>query len=242
MRGCSQTALTTKEAISGAINVRVNQASTQQTKPRETTVPLLPTTHGHLGSPETRGQNTNSLALPTTESKQRKETVPTRNNTDKNNQAFNKSKGSVSDSNGENKSRVIKAVSLSMVILIAIVVIAKRKKLAEFFKWARCRPICRCSDIERGGETESSVLDDINAQLAMNVNVQLATNVKAMGCKHIPPFYFPIQPQNQSNVFEISMLPLLLLLFIAGAVMHLRSLLPHKVCYQKLLPLHKAAL
>lgn len=192
VRGCSQTALTTKEAIPGAINVRVNQATTQQTKLRETRVPLLPTTHGHLGSPETRGQNTTSLAFPTTESKLRKETVPTRDNTDKNNQAYNKSKGSVSDSNSEIKSRVIKAASLSMVILIAIVVIAKRKKLAEYFKWARCRPICRCSDIERGGETESSVLDDINAQLAMNVNAQLAMNVKAMGCKHIPSFYFPI--------------------------------------------------
>ena len=80
-----------------------------------------------------------------------------------------------------------------MVILIAIVVIAKKEKLAEYFKWARCRPICRCSDIERGGETQSSVLDD--------TNVQLPENVEAMGGKHIPCFYFAIQPQHQRNVF-----------------------------------------
>lgn len=172
--GC-QTAWTTRKVKSGAINVRTNQAATQQTsesQSRQTTVPPSPTTHepAHesLGNTKTRDENTTSLALPTTGPtaiERRNGTAPKRDHTDKNNQAFDKNKGSVSDSSGENKSRVIKAVSLSIFILIAIVLIAKRKKLVDYFKWARCRPICRsCRDAEQGGVTESSVLDDINAQ------------------------------------------------------------------------------
>lgn len=176
--GC-QTAWTKRKANSGAINVRVNQAATTQTsesQSRQTTLSLSPTTHEpaheHLGNTKTRDQNTTSLAdlaLPTTGPtaiERRNGTAPTINHaSDKNNQAFSKNKGSVSDSSGQNKSRVIKAVTLSMVILISIVLIAKRKKLAEYFKWARCRPICRsCRQAELGGDTQSSMLDDIKAQ------------------------------------------------------------------------------
>ena len=48
-----------------------------------------------------------------------------------------------------------------MAILITIVVIFKRNKITNFFKWARCRPFCRSSDAELGGHTESIMLDDI---------------------------------------------------------------------------------
>ena len=70
------------------------------------------------------------------------------------------------DSSDAIKNRVIKAVSLSMALLIMIVLVAKRKKIAGYFKWARCHPTCWCrsSDAELGGTTESLVLDDVRGQ------------------------------------------------------------------------------
>ena len=123
-----------------------------------------PTTHEHLGNTRTRNQTNTTLALLTTAIEERKETAPTTGYADKTNQGLRKKKRSVSNNSAEIKSRVIKAASLSMVILITIVLVAKRKKLAKYFKWARCRPMCRSSDVELGVETESTVLDDIKVQ------------------------------------------------------------------------------
>lgn len=169
--GC-QTASTTKKATSGAIIVQ-DQPATRQTsdsQSREITVTRSPITREHLSNTRTRNQTKTTLALLTTAVEVRKRTAPTTDYVDKmnkNNQGFNKNKGSRSDSRTEIKNRVIKAVSVSMVILITIVLIAKRKKLAKYFKWAKCHPVCRSSDIEFGADTESTVLDDIKAELTV---------------------------------------------------------------------------
>ena len=169
--GC-QTASTTKKANSVAITVLVDQPATRKTsenRSRERTVALSPTSHKHLGNTKTSGQTTTSPALSTIAVEVRKRTAPTTDYVDKNNQGFNKNKGSRPDSSAEIKSRVIKAVSLSTAILITTVLIAKRKKLAKYFKWARCHPVCRssASDVELGVDKESTVLDDIKAQLSV---------------------------------------------------------------------------
>lgn len=161
--GC-QPAWTTTRATPGAISVRSNPATTQQTGKSQleaTTVPLSPTIREHFASNKTRDKNTTSLPLPTTAIQLRKGTAPakTAKSNDKNNRT-------VDDSSGGNKNRAILAVSLSMVILIIIVLITKRNKLVHFFKWARCRPICRSSgDAELSRDTESSFIDDVKAQL-----------------------------------------------------------------------------
>lgn len=78
---------------------------------------------------------------------------------------------SVSINSGDLKGRVIKAVIGILAALILVVCIIKRKTIANFFKWVRCRPICRSSDAEHGVNTESVILDDIKTP----------TNVERLG-------------------------------------------------------------
>ena len=165
--GC-QTASTTKKANSVAIKVLADQPATRQTsesQSQEITVTLSPTTREQPGNTRTRNQTNATLALSTTAVEVRKETAPTTGYPDKTNRDLSKNKRSVN--RAEIKNRVIQAVSFSMVILITLVLIAKRKKLANYVKWARCHPICKSSDVEFGVDTESTVLDDIRAQLSV---------------------------------------------------------------------------
>lgn len=169
------------KATSGAITVLPNQGAMEQdrgnttrttttitttTATDEKAASLSPTTEERFISTKTRDQNKSSRTLSTTSTELQKQTAPATYSDGKSSLAVRKSKGSLLDSSGANKNRVIKAVSVSIAILIMIVLVAKRKKLAAYFKWARCHPTCGCrsSDAELGGATESSVLDDIRGQ------------------------------------------------------------------------------
>jgi len=145
---------------------RTTTTITTTTATDEKAASLSPTTEERFISTKTRDQNKSSRTLSTTSTELQKQTAPATYSNGKSSLAVRKSKGSLLDSSGANKNRVIKAVSVSIAILIMIVLVAKRKKLAAYFKWARCHPTCGCrsSDAELGGATESSVLDDIRGQ------------------------------------------------------------------------------
>ena len=181
-RGC-QTPWTSgvKATIIAITEVRRNQGTMKQNSrnttrttttaaPEEKSAPLLPTQH--FISTETRDQNTSSLTHSTTVTSTElliRNVSATDSDGTSTDLVFKKSKGSLSDSSGEDNNRVIKAVSLSIALLIIIAFVAKRKKLVTYFKWARCHAPCGCksSDVELGGATESSIIDDINAPVSV---------------------------------------------------------------------------
>ena len=183
-RGC-QTPWTSgvKGTIIAITEVRRNQGTMKQNSrnttrttttaaPEEKSAPLLPTTEEHFISTETRDQNTSSLTLSTTVTSTElliRNVSATDSDGTSTDLAFKKSKGSLSDSSGEDNNRVIKAVSLSIALLIMIAFVAKRKKLVTYFKWARCHAPCGCksSDVELGRATESSIIDDIKAPVSV---------------------------------------------------------------------------
>lgn len=182
-RGCqrrwSSNAL---QATSGAITGRPNQratkrnssnntvattaATTRRTATEEKAASLSSTTEERFISTKTGDQNTSSHTLSPTSAKLSKRTASTTYSSSKSSLAVKKSKGSSLDDSGAYKNRVLKALGVSIPILIGIVVVVKRKKLGVYFKWAKCHFICGCrsSDAELGGATESSVLDAIKVQ------------------------------------------------------------------------------
>jgi len=159
---------------SGAITVRPNQGATKKnssktttttTTPKTTTASLSPltmTTEERFISNTTRDQNTSFHTLSTSSTEMPERT--TADTVGKSNPTFKKSEGL--ESSGANKNRVINAVSLSVAILLMMVLVVKRKKIAAYFQWARCHPTCGCrsSDAELGRVTEGSVLDDVSGQ------------------------------------------------------------------------------
>ena len=178
-RGCQAPWTSGLKVNSGAITGRPNQGATKKnsnntvrttttttTANEEQATSLSPTPEERFISTKTRDQNTSSRTPSPTSTELPKRTASATYSIGKSSLAVKKSKGSLLDSSGANKDRVIKAVSLSIAILIMIVFVAKRKQIAAYFKWARCHLTCGCrsSDAEVGGATESSVTDDIQGQ------------------------------------------------------------------------------
>jgi len=108
-------------------------------------------------------EKASSLPLSTAASLLRKGTTAAVSHAYQNKVGYGKARTTSVLDDGDNKTRVIMGVSLTMVILILLVVIFKRNKVAHFLKWARCHPICRPKDSELGKCTESTVVDDIRA-------------------------------------------------------------------------------
>ena len=172
------------KVTSGAITVRPNQGAKKKNSSNTTTTtatittatateekvaslsPPTVTTEERFMNSKTRDQNTSFHTLSTSSTELPERTAYTTHSVGTSNPTFKKSKGSLLESSGAIKNRVVKAVSLSIALLIMIALVAKRKKIAAYFKWARCHPTCWCrsSDTELGGATESSVLDDVREQ------------------------------------------------------------------------------
>ena len=179
-RGCqtpwsSNGVQTTPAAITGRPNQRATKknsmattttTTTTKTVTEEKAASLSPTTEERFIRTKTGDQNTSSDTLSTTSTELPKRTASAPYSNSKSSLAVKNSKGSLLDSSGANKDRVIKAVGVSIPILILIVVVVKRKKLGGYFKWARCHCTCgrRSSDAELGRATESSVLDATKVQ------------------------------------------------------------------------------
>ena len=162
-----QTSTTTKANLGGKIAI-TDATTTQRTRQRLTgktmeTVPITPTKHEYLEGAKTQDNKAAPFALSTT-AIQLRVTSTVIHTTNK--VAFSKARKSVLD-NSENEKRIIMGTGISMVVLILIVVIAKRNKIANYLKWARCRPVYRSKDIELGEQTESSMLDDVRAPLTV---------------------------------------------------------------------------
>lgn len=160
-----QTSTTTKANFGGTI-VITNPITTQRTRTRLTgktitTVPISPTKHEQLFGAKTQDDKAASSAVSTTASQLPVTVAGTTNNV-----ANGKARKSVLD-NSKNETRIIMGTCISIAVLILIVVFAKRNKIANCLKWARCRPICRSKDAELDERTESSMLDDVRAPVTV---------------------------------------------------------------------------
>ena len=178
-RGCQRPwSSNAVQATSGAITGRPNKGATKKNSSNNTVtatttiateqkaVSLSSTTEERFIRTKTRDQNTSSHTLSTTSAELSKRTASATYSYRKSSLAVKKSKASLLDGSGPDKNRVLKALGVSIPILIGIVAVVKRKKLGVYFKWAKCHFTCgrRSSDAELGGATESSVLDAIKVQ------------------------------------------------------------------------------